>query len=62
MQRSVVVAAALVLCALGGQVSAQQAPGHSVDGAALADEPTGAHWLAFGRTYKRAALQPALPD
>ena len=53
-----VLAVALVLGALPLRLPAQRAPGLAVDDAALADEPSGAHWLAFGRTYSEQRFSP----
>ena len=53
-----VLAVALVLGALPLRLPAQRAPGLVVDDAALADEPSGAHWLAFGRTYSEQRFSP----
>ena len=43
---------------LPASLPAQQAPGLVVDDAALADEPSGAHWLGFGRTYDEQRFSP----
>ena len=52
------LAAALLPAALPLPLAAQRAPGLVVDDAALAREPSGAHWLAFGRTYSEQRFSP----
>ena len=58
MSRRAAAATVLVLAALPASLPAQQAPGLLVDDAALADEPSGAHWLGFGRTYDEQRFSP----
>ena len=58
MKPRLALAAGLVFGALLGQPHAQRAPGLVADDAALAAEPGGEHWLAFGRTYSEQRFSP----
>ena len=59
MRRTIGLAAGLALLAwTGASLRAQQAPPLVVDDAALAADPGGANWLAFGRTYSEQRFSP----